>query len=85
MHVSLLHVLYIPSNNAGKNIITKTFNSLDSASVWPICVEKFTLDEPTFLTFLWKTRQTISMRNTNVARLELDESHLPSRVTRFRR
>ena len=31
MHVSL--ILYIPSNNAGKNISTKTFNILDSEPV----------------------------------------------------
>ena len=32
MHVSLL--LYIPSNNAGKNIITETFTILDSDPVY---------------------------------------------------
>ena len=31
-----------------------------------------TLGEPTFLTFLWKTHRTVSMRNTDLARLELE-------------
>ena len=74
--VWLILILYIPSNNAAKNIITKTFSILDLDPVRSRVEEspasQDTLGEPTFLTFLWKTRRTVYMRSTDLARLELE-------------
>ena len=71
MQVNLL--LYIHSNKAGKNVTTKTFSTLDSDPGWKgHPPPQDILDEPTFLTFLWKTRRTVYMQNSDLARLELE-------------
>ena len=45
---------------------------LDSPTRNPNSVPSLSLGEPTFLTFLRKTRRIVSMRNTDLARLELE-------------
>ena len=74
MHESLL--LYIPSNNAGKNIITKSFNILDSDPVrsrveWSPAFSRYP-ERANFPYISLETRRTVSMGNTDLARLELE-------------
>ena len=73
-NLSLLQ--YVPSNNTGEKITTK-LSILYGGEVVPsgICAPpiRATLGEPTFLMFLCKTHQTVSVQNTNLARLELEE------------
>ena len=89
MHEKVYYVLYIPSNNAGKNIIDKSFNILDSDPVrsrveGPLAFSRY----PGQANFPYISLENSTNRFYTKHRLGsagTKRAITPSRATRFRR